>query len=143
MSIGNENWPRLSESLTDLRCPDACQSCGGDEGLEGWQEHDQEDRPEPIAVVLCHHCRLRLIEPHPRLYRQMDKWEPFPGAMQLCVDCKHRQRLRCTHPDLKVNGGPGLLLTFPRPDMVIVCPGGPQTLYHGPVSDCAGLEPTL
>lgn len=145
-----EKWPRLSLQLKHVRDPLVCQSCGqrelpGGDGLQRWREHDDKDRPENVLVILCAACAKRLIEPHERLYDQVDRLAPWPGAMPICVDCKHRAGMHCTHRDLKSNGGPGLKLSFPKPDVMhISCrprsKSGWHTIYRGPVSDCAGRE---
>lgn len=107
-------WPRLFEQLTGERRPDRCQSCSAQwVELTRWQEHDENDKPEPIVVVLCLDCSERLVGKHARLYRELGRNEPFPGAMQLCVNCKRRDGVRCAHPDLKANGGAGLKITGP------------------------------
>ncbi len=77
-------------------------------GVYGWQEHDGRDEPEPIAVMLCTACSARLIEPHPRMYNRITRRAPFPGIMDLCIDCRSRTGVTCTHPDRLANGGPGL-----------------------------------
>ena len=59
-------------------------------GVYGWQEHDGRDEPEPIAVMLCTACSARLIEPHPRMYNRIARRAPFPGIMDLCIDCRSR-----------------------------------------------------
>jgi hypothetical protein len=141
-------WPRLSETLPhprDLRC---CQACGSDilaslipvdgpketapytqpvvavPGLDIWQEHDEADQPEHIYVVLCDPCAARLIEPHPRLYRRLDRWEPAPGIMPACRDCVHRKGLACGNPLLKANGGPGLPINAPIEGEGFACTRG-------------------
>lgn len=132
------------------RHPDVCQSCGATtlEERNRWQECDEEDLPEPIVVVLCTSCSDRLIEKHPRLYHQLERNQPWPGAMPLFVECGFRCALRCSHPDLKANGGPGLRLKAP-PKLTGFWDGrgGPKggkrvggmfTHYTGPVASCAG-----
>jgi hypothetical protein len=110
-----KEWPRLSESLTHERSPVVCQACGEvEQPLAAWQEHDANDKPEPIAVVLCAACSGKLIEPHPRLYRRLERNEPFPGTMTICLDCPARDGVRCKSPLSLANGGPGL--PFPMPD---------------------------
>jgi hypothetical protein len=145
-------WPRLSETLLQERHPDRCQACGADARLGAkltrWQEHDQDDRPEPLVVVLCPPCSARLIEPHPRLYRELHAWEPMPGSMPICGACGWRDATRGAHPDAKANGGQGVRLTFPKPTPYFwhgrAGPkggrrtGGRGVMYHGPVSSCAG-----
>lgn len=140
------NWPRLSHSLPHRRHPNVCQSCGRTEPpLRRWREHDENDQPEPIVVVLCDPCAKCLIEPHPRLYGVMQFGEPLPGTMTICEDCVYRDGLACLHPLLKANGGPGLPLNFPPPTVAFVDGvdqkgrrfGRQMTMYRGPVH-CAG-----
>ncbi len=110
--------------------------------LRAWQEHDDEDRPEPIAVVLCRVCGRRLIGPHPRLYQELALNQPFAGVMELCVSCRFRNGVRCAHPDLKANGGPGLAI--PSPSFAHVCGrlAGPSgDVYLHPPTSCAGYDP--
>jgi hypothetical protein len=145
--------PRLSADLAGPRHPERCQSCGAARDLFGepvplerWREHNEEDRPLRVLVILCGPCARRLIDPHPRLYAPVDRWAPWPGAMPLCSDCTHREGLQCQHPDLKTNGGPGLELRFPQPSRVhfLMYPrrlSGWHTQYHGPVEFCAGRTP--
>lgn len=112
-----EKWHRLSKVLPHERRPDACQSCGRTvDGLIVWCECDDRDQPQNIFVVLCDGCSKRLIEPHPRLYHQMPANKPIPGVMpHLCATCKHREALTCKHPDLKANGGQGLMIVAEQP----------------------------
>jgi len=77
-------------------------------GVYGWQEHDGRDEPEPIAVMLCTTCSSDLIDRHPRAYVRISRRAPFPGIMDLCLDCRYRAGVTCTHPDRLANGGPGL-----------------------------------
>jgi len=155
--------PRLSETLP--YSPDVCQRCGNGQlfdstpgsnsfwcdltvgTLQRWQEHDAQDKPERILVILCETCAGKIIERHPRLYRLLDEWEPWPGCMPLCNGCSHHNETRCEHPDLKENGGAGLALTMPRPLQAFLDysngrgrQGCQITHYYGPVSACAGRE---
>lgn len=107
-----ETWPRLSRTLTGPKVPDQCQNCGGPADLGVWREHDEDDKPGPIVVVLCLECSDRLIVPHPRLYGELDRNEPWPGVMTLCINCAHRAGVTC--PRAKVNGGPGMMITAPN-----------------------------
>lgn len=137
--------PRLSVTLPGPRHLPMCQSCMTTERLTKWLEHDERDRPEPIVVILCQRCARDLIAPHPRLYRELQAWEPTPGSMPLCVNCRFVDDLACTHPKLKANGGPGLILTMPRPTEMHVCRSprrlsGWIKIYHGPVSACEGRQ---
>lgn len=139
------SWPKLSVFLEGPRHPECCQSCGTAEGpLRRWREHDNEDRPTPVVVVLCKRCEDRLIEKHPRLFSPLDAHEPHAGSMALCVDCIHRDGVRCTLA--QHNGGPGVLITTPKPTMIHVCRRGKgqrsgwMTWYPGPPKACDRRE---
>jgi hypothetical protein len=153
-----EHWRRLSIDLKHERNPFICQSCGTtaltnyygsteiepeDVGFERWQEHDQQDRPQPIYLVLCKECSDRLIEPHERLYRPLGKWAPALGAMRFCALCKFRDGLHCSHPDSKENGGPGLGLIMPKPTWAHLNYGGGKgefrNIWLGPIKECSGF----
>lgn len=114
-----KNWPKLSETLPHERRPDCCQSCAEKliptDGIRIWLEHDDKDQPTGVLVMLCARCETKLIEPHPRLYAKVDSNKPIPGAMQLCVDCIHRDGLTCKNPEAKMNGGPGLYINAAQP----------------------------
>jgi hypothetical protein len=142
-------WPKLSESLPGPIAPDRCQSCDSDllpadpaRPLERWIECGESDLPTDVVVVLCEACSKRLIKPHPRLY--MDLWQndPHPGAMEICVECRHRDGTRC--PLAKVNGGPGLALTIAEPTQVHLNYGGGRgefkRMYPKPASACSRRE---
>jgi hypothetical protein len=156
-TLSSPKWPRLSEDLPGPKSPDRCQSCGveghqpwGTVTFENplwvWREHNDFDGPEPIVVVLCLACSDRLIEPHPRLYSRLSPHEPFPGVMPLCLDCTHRDGVRCTSPKAKLNGGEGIKLVYPEPSRVHFYRRGKgvrsgwETIYVGPVQDCDGKE---
>ena len=142
-------WPRLTETLTGPKHPHACQSCtlawrNGD-GISYWLEHDESDQPEYRVVAACARCADELIEPHPRLYRRLARYEPMSGVMELCVDCVHRDGVRCACPAAKVNGGPGINVTFPKPESVHVCrsprsKSGWVHYFPGPPTACSGRE---
>lgn len=144
------NWPRLSQTLTGPKSPDRCQSCGcnGNKDFTRWIEHDEDDRPETIVVVLCKPCADRIIEPHPRLYHSLPRFEPFPGAMSVCLDCAFREGVTCKCPKAQINGGPGLKYEQPEPTTAHVdysdkkgrrC-GRWMRMYEGPVTACSGKE---
>lgn len=143
-----QSWPRLSQTLTGPKHPNECQSCGAAPDdhvlLTRWLECEDSDREEAIVVVLCRQCSDRLIEPHPRLYRQLAPHEPMVGVLQLCVGCVHRDGVRCTNPAAQINGGPGLEVVFPKPTRIHVYFGGGRGgwkhLYHGHATECSGRE---
>lgn len=137
--------PRLSESLPGERRPDRCQACGSPCDLALWREHDEQDRPEAIVVNLCDRCSRKLIEPHPRLYEELARNAPWPGAIGICTACVHRDGLRCAHPDAKANGGIGVALTIARPHQVHLCRSprrlsGWVKLWPAPAEDCRQRE---
>ncbi len=107
-------------------------------GVYGWQEHDGRDEPESIAVMLCTACSERLIDLHPRVYVRISRRAPFPGIMDLCIDCRHRAGVTCIHPDRLANGGPGLHIDA-APGMPAHARGyGSFTTYAYPPRACAG-----
>lgn len=109
----NEQTHRLTDHVgsTGERHPEKCQHCGDHRNLTRWQEHDHNDRPEHRVIVLCKACSDRMIEPHPRLYRPLNVNDPWPGCMEICIDCRLRDGVRCTSPAAKCNGGDGVMLT--------------------------------
>lgn len=155
-------WPKLSETLdADRRQSGSlfpfewgqCQRCGLEGELfddhEVWREHDETDRAQPVAVVLCSACAEKIVPPHPRLYSIQRKDVPLAGVMELCRDCEHRSEggYVCEHPDLTVNGGPGLKITFPEPMKAHVNYGRGRGewlfVWQGPPTECAGREVRL
>lgn len=145
--------------LTDLpgeKHPQKCQLCGAFDPLLGlpgvvrhsldrWREHDHHDRPENRVIVLCDKCAKRVIKPHPRLYERLQANEPFPGCMALCVDCKFRDGVTCTHTDAKANGGNGVMITIEKPIMAMVDGRnyrGPLAMWGAPASACKQKEQT-
>ncbi len=140
--LAEREKPGLSETLTCSRQPDRCQSCDRQkdaDALQRWVECDAWDKPTKVIVVLCATCAKRLVGAHPRLYRQLEHFAPWPGVMPLCVHCRHRDSLRCCHADLKANGGPGLGIRYPSP-MTACGSHGCEHVYPGPVSSCEGRE---
>jgi len=110
-------------------------------GVHIWQECDDADRPEPIAVLLCPSCSARLIEPHPCLYYGLPFNEPFAGTMGLCAPCRFRDGVRCAHPNLKANGGAGLIIQADTPVSVPGRPPGRGQIYVRAAMGCAGRAP--
>lgn len=112
-------WPALSEQLQGPKHRARCQSCGcdgsGDAFLKSWAECDDYDEPTAVTVVLCKACGDRLIEPHERLYVQVEANAPRPGAMEVCVGCRFRNGTTCINPMLKALGGPGLQIRHSKP----------------------------
>lgn len=141
-------WPRLTEQLCFLTRWGSCQRCRRPfkplSNAQIWREHDDADQPEPRAVVLCRKCAEVIIEKHPRLYSQERNGVPLPGVMALCDGCDSWKDYGCTHPDLKLNGGEGLKITFPQPTQAHVNRGrgksGFMTWWNGPPTKCAGQE---
>jgi hypothetical protein len=141
-------WPRLSAELPEPVRPDACQACASPADLTRWRECDDDDTPGPVVVTLCQPCADRLVERHPRLYVELAPHEPFPGAMPLCGDCRHRDGGQCIHPDLTWHGGPGLHIVAPKPRDIHICSRGRghgrgcRTIrtWPGPARDCAGRD---
>lgn len=133
---------RLTETVQGIKARGICQKCGAPEAT-AWCEHDHNDNPEYKFLWLCKRCSDKLIEPHPRLYKEFGKHEPLPGGMPICDDCPWRKEIICTNMDAKVHGGPGLKMVYPSPSTAFV--DGPKfsgriTLFHGPVTACSGKD---
>lgn len=104
-----------------------------------------------IVVVLCARCSKKLIEPHARLYIQLQEHEPFPGVMEICVDCPMRKGVSCYSPLAKHNGGTGMRIDGVRASGGIFCGSrgrghrGCQhaRFYHGSATSCAGKQDSL
>ena len=124
-----------------------CQQCRRSVGLTYWVECDDADEPTPVFVVLCKGCADKIIEPHPRLYREQALDTPMPGVMPICADCLSRKGLRCLSPVAMFNGGPDPGLLFePKGSMVHICRSprrlsGWHYLMPGPVTSCNGKAP--
>jgi hypothetical protein len=150
VSATTKPWPRLSESLDGPIDPVHCQKCGasGEEvDLARWIEHDENDRPERILVVLCRTCSDAIIEPHPRLYDRLEHNAPWPGCMNICYDCCFREGYKCTHPDLTLNGGTGLKMVVAKPQVMFLDgtrggkrAGWQQRTYGFAPCDCVGRK---
>lgn len=144
-------WMKLSQTLPHTKSPDTCQSCGvignpDHHELQRWQECDNSDRPTKVVVVLCAACAKRLIEPHPRLYRQLSYNEPFPGSHGVCLGCSHRDGTSCAHPDAKANGGTGVMMTVGQPTRIHVqrsprSRSGWVNVWPYPPKDCEQRNP--
>jgi hypothetical protein len=143
MSKSTKPWGKLSETLPGFT-PGQCQLCGHKLPLIYWQECDEDDQPTRVFVPLCQECSDRLIEPHPRLYRETSPNTPMPGAMPICLGCIHSNNLQCQSPVAKFNGGPGLEYE-PKGQMVHLCRSprrlsGWHYMAEGPVTKCSGKE---
>lgn len=142
--------PGLSRTLTGPRIPSRCQSCGATgmaAKLERWIECDEWDQPTHVVVVLCGPCARRLIDPHHRLYHPLWPNEPHPGAMGICVKCRHRRGTACGHPDARENGGAGVTVEIDPPAIAHLCIAGPngrrgetRRIYSSPARGCSGRE---
>jgi hypothetical protein len=104
-----------------------CNICGKScEQLALWREHDERDKPTKKLVFIGtspeHADCRKVMEKHPRLYAD-DRGMPgyFP---LLCGPCVHRQGWRCTHADLKANGGAGLKVSLAGVNAILCGPGG-------------------
>lgn len=140
-----KRWKAMDRLTDHLKHPfftfNSCQLCGftSDDICEFymWQECDEQDQPEPYNVlVVCRQdaCQA-IVDRHPRAYRLVPWGQGKPGhLMLLCGPCAWRDGARCTHPDLKANGGEGLQLyksgALPK---VTVC-------YHDDTREDGGLR---
>lgn len=156
-------------SIPGERHPNKCQRCGAAAGdperqtemelggkpkkkpkprtLARFIEHDHHDKPENRLLVLCSYCAAEIVEPAPRLYRELSPNNPWPGCMALCLDCRHRDGVSCKHPAAKANGGPGVMLRIGKPISAMMdgVRGGKRTgwmevLYLQPASHCREKE---
>ncbi len=122
-----------------------CNVCGRpSEQLGAWRAHDERDVPiagdRALVFVGVDHpaCRKHLDE-HPRLFgEEMGE----PGHLPLlCGPCTHRAGLACQHPDLKSNGGPGLLIDLHDPlHGAIICGAQGRIRLVRRALKCAGQE---
>ena len=150
-SIDERRQPGLSETLGILIDPRMCRSCGSLSELTRWRECDENDRPTMAVVVLCQRCSKKVIDRHPRLYIELQPHEPFPGVMEICVDCPARDGVSCTSLLAKHNGGPGMAITGVRASRGILCSGRHKghggcmdvRIYYGSATDCAGKQEIL
>jgi len=95
-----------------------CQICGFESddkcSFRMFTECDDSDHPEyDNVIVVCDNEKCRkVIDDHPRLYQEIPWQANFPNGpgkfMLLCGDCKFRNGVKCSHPELKANGGKGL-----------------------------------
>lgn len=134
--------PRLSTDLRGPRHPHRCQACNATGELYRFREHDHNDQPETILVVLCGACAEKLIKPHPRLYHLLEPFEPASGAMQICVDCVWRRGVSCKHPDSHRSGGKGIAIKYAHPvvSAMVNFGGGRVNFYTEPPSACYGRD---
>ena len=141
-----ESMPRLTEDAgVALERLDRCQLCGRQDDdvvtFVLWQECDVRDKPENRWLVTCRDgpCNQRVVD-HPRLYVQQGWLDGAPGRwVLLCNDCELRQAVRCLHPDLKDNGGSGLLVKCEARSGFICGKGGCHKMQ--PVAwECTGKK---
>ena len=120
------NKPRSAIRLTEYRPMfrvyrhlDVCHICGqrswGD--MQLWRECDDGDNPiaglDALVVTCSEKVCLSTLDAHPRLYIE-EEWAA-PGYFALCVDCPWRDKLACSHPHLRANGGEGLAIHISAP----------------------------
>lgn len=125
-----------------------CQLCGHTNPRDivefrMWNECDEHDVPEPgNYLVICAKGKCnQILDDHPRLYVEVPWGQGGPGAfMLLCGDCTFRSGYKCTHADLKANGGDGLEVKFSNILPIRVCftDGTSQYMGRNPAHSCAG-----
>ena len=132
-----------------------CQLCGYESDdiceFRFHQECDENDNKEPYNILItCNQdACFQKIEQHERLYVELAWSNGEPGHFSLlCGDCPHRDGVRCTHPNLKVNGGEGLTLAMANDPIhrAVVCYHTDDNEYGltcrrptPPFTGCAGL----
>lgn len=149
-SSSPKDWPRLTVTLPGPNKPGYCRNCGDAEQLRLlglWQECGHHDKPEARYLWLCAKCSEILIEPHVRLYVNLHRWAPAPGAMDICAPCLNRTACLCVCREAKANGGPGITITVSKGmsgfwdgvDKKGRRTGGMFTDYPSPPSACSGF----
>lgn len=137
---------RAAKTLCDLR-PDlrtfaslmVCNICGKEDDHGVFRECDENDEPLPGAehvLIACRDCESSHVDTHPRLYVGASE----PGLWWwLCDPCQWRDGVRCGHPDLKANGGPGLRVSTDGSRGFVCGDGWCQPVGPRPVS-CVGRK---
>ncbi len=138
---------RLTEEARPLDTFHMCQLCGHTSSdiceFRMHYECDDQDRPEKDKIIVA--CRRpqcwEKIEKHPRLYVEVAWGRGEPGHFIFtCGSCKFREGARCTHPNLKANGGEGLqVIVNPILGRLCMVNGSSQTL-GGQAFECKGFE---
>jgi hypothetical protein len=116
--------------------------------LQAWRECDLSDKPTKTVVILCLKCEKKLVERHALLYIELLPFEPRPGSMPVCCNCRDCEDLQCKSAELRANGGPGVRLVYPQPARVIARTSKrlngsrchQMTLYTAPVQ-CLSKKP--
>lgn len=131
-------------SASPHRVPDVmalCHICGvAAREMRLFRECDERDKPFPgdaflIFIGTDHAECYRKLDQHPRMYLEQ-RGDPgrFP---RLCGPCVHRERLRCTNPQLGANGGPGLRVGLSGLGTMVACIRG-GALPPPEALDCEG-----
>lgn len=121
-----------------------CNVCGQPSAeLDAYQAHDGYDNPLPTPSSVGfighdHPTCLRKMQEHPRLYAHVTGSPGYFG--RLCGPCRHRDGYRCTNPQAKMNGGPGLIATPDVPFTAIVCSRGRSSKLVRTILGCSGRE---
>lgn len=95
------------------------------------------------AIICTKKDCQQYIDDHPHLFIEVPWSRGGPGKfMLLCGDCKYRDGFRCTHPDLKDNGGQGLEVSFRETifSQTIMCGSSGCSIPGPPAVECAGHE---
>lgn len=153
----------LSDHALPLTVFKRCQLCGFEKydicEFTMWWECREDDSIDPEKILVT--CRgkecEKTINDHERLYKEIPWGRGGPGKfMLLCGNCMNREGTRCTHPNLKANGGSGLRVTYSALPKVMVClhlqgpiPGVDEQaentgsrcfpLFPDPATKCEGL----
>jgi hypothetical protein len=142
---------KLSDDALPLTTFKRCQLCGSEKSdiveFTMWWECDENDEidPEKILVTCRSEACGKTIDDHERLYREISWGRGGPGKfMLLCGNCINREGTRCTHPNLRANGGNGLKVTLSNLPKAIVCfhensKLGCVPMFPDPATRCEGL----
>ena len=145
---------KLSEIavIPAISAPDTfkrCQLCGHvsphDDICEFrmWQRCDAQDNLIESYLVTCgSEACFQKIDADPILFREVPWSQGGPGRfMLLCGDCPNRKEFDCQHPNLKSNGGKGLLVNLAQPFLggARVCMSdGTSFRFGNPANRCEG-----
>lgn len=109
--------------IPQLKAPETfqgCQLCGHKLAYDDicayrmWQRCDNKDNPVEDYLITCNNdACFKRIDDDPLLFIEVPWSRGGPGRfMLLCGDCPNRKDWSCLHPNLKSNGGEGLLVNF-------------------------------
>jgi hypothetical protein len=108
-----------------------------------WQRCDEQDNLIESHLITCNsEACFQQIDADPILFREVPWSQGGPGRfMLLCGNCPNRKEFDCQHPNLKSNGGKGLLVNLAQPFLggARVCMAdGTSFRFGNPADRCEG-----